>query len=79
MLKNDPQASGTGTDFLASQGRILVARVSVGQVKSKKHHQKIFYKLRVARNQEKLVLTSYAQEPHFNGSSTKCRVSLSRN
>jgi hypothetical protein len=38
-LKNDPQASGTGTDFLASQGRVLVARVSVGQVKSKINSQ----------------------------------------
>jgi hypothetical protein len=79
MLKNNPQASGTGTDFLASQGRVLVVRVSVGQVKSKKRRQFFFYKSRVARNQEKLVLMSYTQEPHFNSSSTKRRVPLSRN
>jgi hypothetical protein len=38
-----------------------------------------FYESQVARNQEKFVLTSYAREPHFNGSSTKRRVPPSRN
>jgi hypothetical protein len=42
MLKNNPQASGTRTDFLASQGRVLVVRVFVGRVKSKKRPQKKF-------------------------------------
>jgi hypothetical protein len=53
LLKNNLQVAGTGTDFLASEGKVLVARVSVGQVKNKKHHQKIFLQVAVARNQEK--------------------------
>ncbi len=52
MLKNYPQASGTGTDFFASQGWVLVARVSAGQVKSKKRRQNFSYESRVARNQK---------------------------
>ncbi len=79
MLKKDPQASGTGTDFLANQGRVLVAQVSVGQVKSKKSRQFFSYELQFARNQENFVLTSYTREPHSNGSLTKRRVPPSRN
>jgi hypothetical protein len=79
MLKKDPQVSGTGTDFLSGKGRVLAAQVSVGQVKSKKRRQNFFHESRVARNQGKLVLTSYAREPHFNGPSTKRRVPPSRN
>jgi hypothetical protein len=62
--------SATGTDFHASQGSLLVARVSVGQFKSKNRRQ--FFSLQVvAKNEEKLVLTSYKQGPSFNGSSRK--------
>jgi hypothetical protein len=54
MLKNNPQASGTSTDFLANQGRVLVARVSVGQVKSKKSRQKIFLRVAISKKSRKI-------------------------
>jgi hypothetical protein len=78
-LKNNPQASGTGTDFLASQGRVLVHEYPLGKSRARKAVKNNSYKLQVARNQEKFVLMSYARELHFSGSSTKRRVPPSRN
>jgi hypothetical protein len=36
MLKNDSQASGTGTDFLASQGEVVVHESPLGESKARK-------------------------------------------
>ncbi len=56
----NPQASMTGTDFLASQGSVLVAQVSVGQVKSKKRCQNFFLRVACRKKLRKIVLPSYA-------------------
>jgi hypothetical protein len=42
MLKNDPQASGTGTDLLASQGRVLVRESPLGESRARKAIKKKF-------------------------------------
>jgi hypothetical protein len=70
---------GTGTAFLSSQGIVLVAQVTIVVYLEQEQPSFFFYDSLNARNQEKLLPTSYIQGPNSNGSSTKRRIPLSRN
>ncbi len=65
----NPQASGTGTDFLAIQAQVLVLP-SLHWAFHKQETLSIFF----YKKTEKLLLMSYVRGPLSNCSSTKCRI-----
>jgi hypothetical protein len=71
--------AGIGTAFLSSQGIILVAQVSIVTYLEEEVPLFFSYESLNARNQEKLLLTSYLQGPNFKGSSAKHHIPFSRN
>ncbi len=76
--RQDPQASGTGTDFPASQAWVLVSP-SLHWAYYKQETPSSFFPLFAQhKKQKKILLMSYVRGPAFNGSTTKRHVLCSR-